>query len=140
MTSDDIDIHIFDLNGTNELNIAYDYKVEKYTVQDIKNMHMRVLHIIEQVLKNENCLEKDIEIVTKEEKDKILNEFNDTYVNYPKDKMVIDLFEEQVEKAPNNIAVVCGKQKLTYKELNEKATILASILLKNGIKPGNKLV
>ena len=53
---------------------------------------------------------KEIEIVTPEEKNKILYEFNNTKADYPKDKTIAELFEEQVEKTPNNIAVVSDKK------------------------------
>ena len=132
--SNGIDIHLHDNDDGGILNVAYDYQVEKYTKQDIINIHNRILHIIEQVLSNENCLEKDIEIVTLEEKNKILNVFNNTYVDYPRDKTIVDLFEEQVEKTPDNIAVVCGEEQITYKELNEKVNSLANHLLECGVK------
>jgi amino acid adenylation domain-containing protein len=132
-------IHLHDNNDDESLNIAYDYQIEKYDIQDIDNMHKRILHIIEQVLENENCLERDIEIVTEEEKNRILNEFNATYVDYPKDKTIAQLFEEQVEKTPDNIAVVCGDKKVTYRELNEKANSLAQELLDNEIKAGDTI-
>ncbi|WP_154695202.1 non-ribosomal peptide synthetase, partial [Clostridium botulinum] len=54
--------------------------------------------------------------------------------DYPKDKTIQELFEEQVEKTPNNIAVVFEDKKLTYRELNEKANSLAMVLRGNGVK------
>jgi len=54
-------------------------------------------------------------------------------MDYPKDKTIVQLFEEQVEKTPNNIAIVFEKQKLTYKELNEKSNSLAFYLSKQNI-------
>ena len=135
--SNPIYIHLHDNDDDGQLNIAYDYQIEKYTKQDILNIHNRILYIIEQVLQDVNLLEKDIEIVTPEEKNQILNVFNDTYVDYPRDKTIVDLFEEQVEKTPDNIAVVCGKDKITYKELNEKANSLASYLIEQGVKTNN---
>ena len=65
------------------------------------------------------------------EKHQILNEFNNTYSDYPKNKTIVDLFEEQVEKTPDNVAVVFNNQKLTYRELNEKANELANYLSEN---------
>ncbi|WP_281926014.1 AMP-binding protein, partial [Flavobacterium collinsii] len=47
---------------------------------------------------------------------------------YPKDKTIIDLFEDQVAGTPNNIAVVFEETQLTYQELNEKANQLAFYL------------
>src|SRR5690606_10754061 len=65
---------------------------------------------------------------------KLLYEFNDTYTDYPRDKTIQQLFEEQVEKTPDNIAVVFEDKKLTYSELNEKANSLARVLRDNGVK------
>lgn len=131
--SDDLDIHITDLNDTGELKVSYDYLTDKYTEKDIEDMHKRIVYMINQVLDNEEILTNEIEIITEEEREKILNDFNNTKVDYPKDKTIIDLFEEQVEKTPDNTAVVFEDKKLTYKELNEKANSLARYLRENGI-------
>lgn len=53
------------------------------------------------------------------------------------DKTVVDLFEEQVQKSPDNIAVVSNGKKLTYKELNEKANQLANYLINASVKSGD---
>ena len=60
--------------------------------------------------------------------------FNRTKAEYPKNKTIVDLFEEQVEKTPDNIAVVYKNKKLTYKELNEKSNALARTLRGKGVK------
>ncbi len=136
-TADDVDIHLFDMDENGILNIAYDYKTSKYNYITIENMHKRLMHIIKQVLKHEEIELKDIEIVTPEEKHKILVEFNNTQVDYPKEKTIVDLFEEQVEKTPDNVAVVFENQQLTYRELNEKANQLAWYLKEKEIKKGS---
>ena len=135
--NDDLDIHLFDLNDTGSLDIAYDYRTNRYTDYDINCVHNRILYIINQIIQNADISLNNIEIVTEEEKNNILYKFNNTDADYPKDKTVIDLFEEQVEKTPNNIAVVCGNKSLTYKQLNEKANILANYLVNTGVKPHN---
>ncbi|MGN1299484.1 MAG: amino acid adenylation domain-containing protein [Candidatus Scatovivens sp.] len=133
-TSDDLDIHIFEWNDSNTLQIAYDYKTDKYSEEEISATHERILHVLDQIINNENILLKEIEIVTEKEKHQILYEFNNTKADYPKDKTISGLFEEQVAKTPDNIAVVFEDQKLTYRELNEKANSLAYYLRNIGIK------
>lgn len=59
------------------------------------------------------------------EQKKILIDWNKTETLFPKDKTIPDLFEAQVKKTPNNIALVFEQQKLTYKELNQKANQIA---------------
>lgn len=132
-SADDFQIHIFDLNDESAMTVAYDYKVDKYDETDIQDLHARILTIIQQIVENNTILLKDIEIVTPEEKHKILYEFNNTQVDYPKNKTIVDLFEEQVKKTPDNIAVVFEDKKLTYKELNEKANQLARYLIEKGV-------
>jgi len=131
--SDDMEIHFFDINDTGDIDIAYDYKTAKYSKEDIFALHSRIINIINQVLNNEEILLKEIEIVTPDEKNKILYEFNNTKTDYPKDKTIVELFEEQVEKTPDNIAVVFEDQKLTYRELNEKSNSLGNYLRNNDI-------
>ena len=105
----------------------------KYTKEDIELIHPRILHIINQILEKNDILLSDIEIVTPNEKNLILNKFNDTKTEYPKSKTISMLFEEQVNKTPNSIAIAFGDKKLTYKELNEKANSLANYLRNSGI-------
>ncbi|SHJ91538.1 amino acid adenylation domain-containing protein [Clostridium cavendishii DSM 21758] len=72
-------------------------------------------------------------VITPEEKDLILNDFNDTYAEYSKERTLVDIFEEQVKKTPNNVAVLFDNIEITYKELNERANSLAMILRENRI-------
>lgn len=125
--ADDFQIHVVDYNDTG-LSILYDYKSDRYSDEEITCVHNRAIYMMKQVLNNSAILLSDIDIVTEAEKHKLLYEFNNTTVDYPKDKNIVDLFEEQVEKTPNNTAVIFGNEKLTYKELNEKANQLAKHL------------
>uniref|UniRef100_UPI000B2DD2A5 non-ribosomal peptide synthetase n=1 Tax=Legionella pneumophila TaxID=446 RepID=UPI000B2DD2A5 len=74
-------------------------------------------------------------ILTPIEYQRLLVDWNKTERDYPKDKTVHQLFEEQVERTPNHVAVVYEEQSLTYKELNEKANQLAHYLREQGVGP-----
>ncbi|NEN99513.1 MAG: non-ribosomal peptide synthetase, partial [Moorea sp. SIO3I7] len=74
-------------------------------------------------------------LMTGPELDQILVEWNNRKTDYPTDKCIHQLFEEQVENNPNAIAVVFEEQKLTYSELNSKANQLAHYLQKLGVAP-----
>ncbi|MCC5645816.1 amino acid adenylation domain-containing protein [Nostoc sp. CHAB 5824] len=73
--------------------------------------------------------------LTEQERHKILVEWNDTKVDYPKHLCIHQLFEAQVEKTPDSIAVVFKEQQLTYQELNYKANKIAHYLQSLGVKP-----
>ncbi len=137
--SDGISIHLHYANDEDGLEVAYDYQIQKYDQEDIENIHKRILHIINQVLENENILEQNIGIITEEEKNKILYEFNNTFLEYNKDKTLIDYFEEQVKKHPNDVALVFQGEKLTYSKLNESVNSLARHL-RNNLITNNSIV
>lgn len=131
--ADELQIHIEDLNNIGSLNIDYDFKTQKFTENEIIDIHNRILYIINQIIENNEIELNNIEIVTEKEKEELLYTFNNTKLNYDKTKTIAELFETQAEKTPNNIALVFEGKTLTYKELNEKANQLAHYLRKTGI-------
>ena len=78
---------------------------------------------------------KDLPILTEIERHQLLVEWNQTQIEYPIDKCLHQLFEEQVERSPDAIAVVFEDQKLTYRELNYRADAVARHLELLGVKP-----
>ncbi len=131
--SDDLTIQFYDLDEQGSLDISYDFKKIKYSRNYIKEMHFRIMEIMNQVLENPDILYEDIDIITPSEKEMILNEFNSTELEYDKNKTVIKSFKEQVKVAPNKIAVISNEKEITYKELDDKSDILASYLISKGV-------
>src|ERR1700730_550866 len=74
--------------------------------------------------------------LTEAERYRLLVEWNDTKRDYPKDKCIHELFEAQVERTPDAVALVFEDQQLTYQELNRQANRLVRCLHKLGIGPG----
>jgi amino acid adenylation domain-containing protein/thioester reductase-like protein len=66
---------------------------------------------------------------------KLIRRFNATEARYPDAKMIHELFEEQVERTPNAIAVELGEHSMTYAELNVRANRLARFLVGAGVGP-----
>ncbi|MFN6563901.1 MAG: amino acid adenylation domain-containing protein [Nostoc sp. ChiSLP01] len=73
-------------------------------------------------------------LLTERELHQLLVEWNDTHTPYPDTKCIHQLFEEQVEKTPDAVAVVHEDESLTYQELNERANQLAHYLQSLGVK------
>ncbi len=82
-----------------------------------------------------NCRVLDIDFITTDEKKLILQEFNKCDADYPRKKTVVEIFEEQVRKTPDNIAVVYENERITYSELNNRANAVAERLRAMGVKP-----
>ena len=122
-------LNIDDLQNSGGLNINIDYKKEAFNDEEIEAIYNRLVCIIEQVIKNKKIAFKDIEIVTIEEKNKILYEFNDTKKEYPKEKRLYDYLEQQAIQTPDKIALRFEGNSITYKEFNEKVNSLANYLM-----------
>ena len=116
------------------LNLSFEYATALFNKQFIEDLSKHYSNILTSCLDNLNVKISNICMLSEAEKNKILYDFNNTKTDYPKDKTIAELFEEQANKTPNNVAVVFGMQKLTYKELNERANSLAYYLRKNGIE------
>ncbi|MCK5055061.1 MAG: amino acid adenylation domain-containing protein, partial [Candidatus Aminicenantes bacterium] len=92
--------------------------------------------IVSQVLQDSGKKIKDIEILSGEEREKILVEFNDTAAAYTETATIHGLFEETVQNRPGTTAVVFEERHLTYFELNEAADRWSASLKKRGAAPG----
>jgi amino acid adenylation domain-containing protein len=77
----------------------------------------------------------ELPLLTESQRHQLLVEWNQTRTDYPKDKCIHQLFEAQVEKTPDAVAVVFENQQLTYRELNQRANQLAHYLQELGVKP-----
>ncbi len=116
--------------------ILVEYCTDLYKQETIQRFIDSFKLILEQCLNN-NCYIKDIAATSAKERDVILNDFNDTAVDYPRDKCVHQLFEEQVAKTPDKTAVIACNKTLTYAELNEQANRIAHLLIKKGVGVGD---
>lgn len=111
------------------------YNTDLFEKETILRMADHFSVLLDSIFSDPDQTLSQLNILTPEEKQRLLIDFNDTQTLYVKDKCIHQLFEEQVESTPDNIALVLDNQELTYRELNNKANQLAHYLLKKGIKP-----
>ncbi|TKH07857.1 non-ribosomal peptide synthetase, partial [Bacillus wiedmannii] len=118
----------------NEIHNEFEFQIsfKSHSFSSLQQFANSYLYILNQVLKNPNLAVKDTCIIAEEEKE-LLEEWNNSQTNIDLSLTFQDLFEEQVLKTPDQIAVVCNDQYLTYKELNKKANQLAFILQSKGV-------
>lgn len=136
--NDSLQIHLMDIDDTGDLTIHYDYLKDIFNKTEIMRLHHSIMYMIQEVMENPNYLINNIEIITEEDKNKILHDFHPNHVKLPDNTTIIDLWEEHVKKNPDNIAVIFEDQKMTYRTLNEKANALAYYLReKKAIKPND---
>ncbi|MBQ9894376.1 MAG: amino acid adenylation domain-containing protein [Ruminococcus sp.] len=123
------------LEGNGEIEVQIGYQTDLFKEETIARIFGYIKNIVNIITENQDVRITDIDILSDEEKQLILNNFNATEKEYPRDKTVAELFEEQVKKTPDNIALVFEDKKLTYSELNSRANSLAHKLRELGVKP-----
>ena len=123
-------LHIYDMDDTKSFSFIYDYQNCFYDYSQIKDIHNRLRHICEQVINDRNILIKDIQLITDEEKNLILDEFNNTSLKYDSSKTIIDLFQEQAISNPEKIAIICDNKSITFKDLDIMSNQFAGFLQK----------
>jgi amino acid adenylation domain-containing protein len=112
------------------------YAAEIFDVRMIEQLVNGINILISQLLENPAIESRELSFVTKEQFNQLVYDWNDTEREYPSDKPLHVLFEEQVFRTPDNTAVVYEDVRLTYRELNERANRLAFYLnQKYTVKP-----
>ena len=112
----------------NKLTIQLKYDANHLT-NDKANQHLQTLKsIINQVIEQPSQSHTQVSLISPESFDKLIYQWNATDKVYPKDKTIPQLFEEQVKKHPNNIALVYEEEELTYQQLNQKTNQLARFI------------
>jgi amino acid adenylation domain-containing protein len=131
-----------------KLQGAFEYNANLFDATTIQRMAQHFQILVEAIANNPEQPIGQLPLLTATEINKLLVEWNNTQTNYPQDKCIHQLFEEQVQKQPNAIAVkVIDKQRglnqqltyqatyqqLTYQQLNQKANQIAHYLRKLGV-------
>lgn len=116
------------------IEINLEYATDLFNEKTINNLGKHYLNIVSQIVSGNVQKLSDIEMILPEEKELILNTFNNNKTDFPK-LTVHQIFENQVVKHPNKRAVVFEDKFLTYSELNKKANKLARYFIKNGLEP-----
>ncbi|MBW4457034.1 MAG: AMP-binding protein, partial [Nostoc indistinguendum CM1-VF10] len=120
-------------NGSLLAEFHYDSRL--FSIQNIKRLTEQFHTLLESVIKNPAVAIDELGILSDIERHQLLVEFNDTKCDYPKDKCIHQLFEEQAERTPGKIAIVFEEQQLTYAELNARANQLARQMQELGVGP-----
>ncbi|MEH1866378.1 MAG: amino acid adenylation domain-containing protein [Nostoc sp.] len=130
----DIEVHFFEVPKGLE-GICY-YSSDLFDAQTIARMMQHFQNLLAAIVSNPEQPVNELSLLTAQEKQQLLIEWNNTYTNYPSNQCIHQLFTAQVERTPDAVAVVFGEQQLTYRELNIQANQLAHYLQKLGVKPG----
>jgi amino acid adenylation domain-containing protein/thioester reductase-like protein len=116
-----------------QLIVDYDYLVDLFCATEIDFIHQHIINLLWHALDNPLKEIEHLNMLSEMERKKILNRFNDTQAEYPSDKTMPQLLDEQAAKTPDNIAVACGERAITYRELSDRSDRLAVRLKELGV-------
>lgn len=129
-------IFTFNLNN-DSLEGEINYNSTGFDSRVIESLCCHYLNCLTAATGNPGIKLYDIEILSAEEKNQILFDFNNTGIDYPRRKGLYGLFADQVMKSPNSTAVGFEDRKLTYNELNRRANQTARMLKAVGVGSGD---
>ncbi|MBC8756557.1 amino acid adenylation domain-containing protein [Kordia sp. YSTF-M3] len=122
------DLSCFMDDSQEEIHGSFNFATSLYEEATIKRMITHYQLVLEQMVNEQDKKLKDYQLLTEEEYQQIVIDWNTTEAAYPKDKTIHELFEAQVLSRPNAIAIIFKEEALTYAELNAKANQLAKYI------------
>ena len=106
----------------------FKYNIDLFNEQTIARMVSHYQTLLAEIVNNPQQNVGQLPLLPDAQQQQLLGEWNNTATEYPQDKCIHQLFEEQVKRTPDAMAVVFCDQRLTYEELNERANQLAHYL------------
>ncbi|BAZ33597.1 amino acid adenylation domain-containing protein (plasmid) [Cylindrospermum sp. NIES-4074] len=129
----DLDLELAE--GDSSIFGAFKYNTDLFDGSTIERMAVHFQNLLMGIVENPQQAVGEIPMLNTEERHQLLVEWNHTVRAYPREKCIHQLFELQVERTPNAVAVVWENQQLTYRELNQRANQLGNYLKNLGVKP-----
>lgn len=125
------------LGEESDLKFEFEYDSDLFKQSTIERFVGYFKNLINQITFDSGLKVYQYSVVSKEEKEYLINSYNATKTEYPEHETVISLFEKQVVKTPNKEAVILDGKAITYKELDAKSNNLAELLCEKGIGIGS---
>ena len=127
-----------DLKETSEgIKGGIEYNTDLFDSATITRMVGHFQTLLKGIVANPDQCIWDLPLLTATEQHQLIVEWNNTQTTYPSNTCIHQLFEGQVERTPNAIAVIFENEQLTYQQLNHRGNQLAHHLQNLGVKPEN---
>jgi amino acid adenylation domain-containing protein len=129
----DLDLMVREIGEV--IQVCWQYNTDLFDGATIARMAGHYHTLLEAIAANPKQKISELPLLTEIERHQLHVEWNNTWAEYPQDKCIHQLFEEQVERSPDASAVVFEEEQLTYRELNARANQLAHYLQSLGVGP-----
>ncbi|WP_107656873.1 non-ribosomal peptide synthetase [Nocardia suismassiliense] len=115
-------------------NGLIEYATELFDRSTVEAIAARFVHVLRSAVADPGMSVRAIEVLDADEREVVLRRWNDTAVDIdPDDLTVVGLFEAQVARSPEAVAVVCADTEVSYRELDRRAESLAQVLVSQGV-------
>ncbi len=131
------DLTLTAVESGEEILLDFEYCSALFKPQTVERFIAYLRRVVAAVIADPGQQLSQIELLSDQEKHQLLVDFNDTAVAYPRDKTIVDLFEQQAASTPRAIALVGPAQQLSYQELSDRSNRLASLLTEQGVRAGD---
>ncbi|MZQ80577.1 amino acid adenylation domain-containing protein [Paenibacillus sp. 5J-6] len=131
------DITLEALEEDDHIYFSMEYATRLYDRATIERMAGHYVQLIQSVMHEPDQLLNQIVVLQDRERQLLIEEFNDTTAEYPQNKTIHQLFEEQAERSPEAVALLFEDTEITYAELNRRADKLAYRLRLEGMGKGD---
>ncbi len=129
----DLELLIAERDGG--LAVTWEYNTDLFERVTIEAMAGHFQNLLSGAVLNPLQPISALPLLTDAERHQLLAGWNDTRAEVDFDRCAHQLFEEQAERTPDALAVVCAEERLTYAELNARANRLAKVLVERGVGP-----
>jgi len=119
------------------ISIEFKYNANIYDASDIHRISGHLLRVLDHFIDDTGAAVDSFSLMSEEEKQQVLVDFNNTTADYPKDVTIHQLFEIQSERAGDRYALCSMGHTMTYNQLNEKSNQLARWLREKGVTAGS---
>ncbi|MGV3775068.1 MAG: non-ribosomal peptide synthetase [Verrucomicrobiales bacterium] len=114
-----------------------EYRTRLFQPETIRRMMGHFATLVDHAVSHPDQQIGAIPMLTENERNQLLVEWNRTETNYPREATLDQLFQQVVAQYQNNTALVLGNTELSYAQLNAEAEALAAKLAANGVKQGS---
>lgn len=130
------DMTLTGIEGKEGLFFFFEYRLELFKEETIKRFADYFKKIVNEITRCPGQKIAGIDILSTEEREAVLYEFNSTKVEYPRNILIQQIFMYQVERVPDATAVVSGENFLSYCYLDERSNLTARLLRGKGCAVG----
>ncbi|MDQ3563928.1 MAG: amino acid adenylation domain-containing protein [Pseudomonadota bacterium] len=129
------DLSLYVIETSEGLKISFEYNRDLFDAATIVRMMSHFETLLKSIVENPGQKISRLALLTVAERHALIHDWNQPRIDYPNDATIVQLFEAQVRRSPQAVALAFDDQEFTYEEINRRANRLAHHLISLGVGP-----